>query len=62
MTGSVMRIQIVMNIHAGTLRGGDPRQIAGQVVAAFADAGHEVSIEMAGRATIARKAGRCRAA
>ena len=43
-----MRVQIVMNIHAGTLRGGDPRQIAGQVVAAFADAGHEVSIEMAG--------------
>jgi diacylglycerol kinase family enzyme len=42
-----MRIHIVMNIHAGTLRGGDPRRVAEQVVAAFADAGHEVSIDLA---------------
>jgi diacylglycerol kinase family enzyme len=42
-----MRIHIMMNIHAGTLRGGDPQRIAEQVVAAFADAGHEVSLDLA---------------
>ena len=43
-----MRIHIVMNIHAGTLRGSDPRRVAEQVVAAFTDAGHEVSLDLAG--------------
>ncbi len=42
-----MRIHIVMNVHAGTLRSADPRRISEQVVAAFTDAGHEVSIDLA---------------
>jgi diacylglycerol kinase family enzyme len=42
-----MRIHIVMNIHAGTLRGGHPIRISEQVVAAFTDAGHQVSIDLA---------------
>src|SRR5262249_47770131 len=47
MSGSGMRIHIVMNVHAGTLRGGDPQRISGQIVAAFTDAGHEVSLDLA---------------
>jgi diacylglycerol kinase family enzyme len=47
MTGSGMRIHIVMNIQAGALRGGDPLQISQQVVAAFTEAGHQVSIDLA---------------
>ena len=43
-----MRIHIVMNIHAGTLRGSDPRQIADQVNAAFVDAGHQTSLDLVG--------------
>jgi diacylglycerol kinase family enzyme len=42
-----MRIHIVMNVHAGTLRGSDPRQVSEQVVAAFTDAGHQVSLDLA---------------
>jgi diacylglycerol kinase family enzyme len=41
-----MRIHIVMNVDAGTLRG-DPRRISEQVVAAFTDAGHQVSLDLA---------------
>ena len=42
-----MRIHIVMNVHAGTLRSADPRRISEQVVAAFTDAGHAVSLDLA---------------
>ncbi len=42
-----MRVHVVMNVHAGTLRSGDPRRISEQVVAAFSEAGHAVTLDLA---------------
>jgi YegS/Rv2252/BmrU family lipid kinase len=56
-----MKLTLVLNRKAGTLRGRDPEQVAEEIAAIFRDRGHQVKVEVhSGRATIAAIARVCR--